>query len=220
MLLDLLNNLKSTQICTEHTPSRKCLTCAQLPSSDSKRVQHESDLAKNEAQSRDGGEDQTEVKHHGYKERRKEEIHLKELEWRAQSQNKRLKVKLQRKWKCGQIECVTNDRVLENAITAASQHLEHSATSTQTLSSLSTILDVCGPGPVNLGGELTVRHSALLAVWCSFMLLKALMKATAENRHRWQSTFALILLLCMDAWCPPPHLVFESLDRLALLNLT
>lgn len=48
-----------------------------------------------------------------------------------------------------------------------------------------TLCDVlCGPGPVNLGGELTVRHSALLVVddahSCCY---NHLMTATANDRQ-------------------------------------
>lgn len=45
--------------------------------------------------------------------------------------------------------------------------------------------EACGPGPVNLGGELTVRHSALLVVddahSCCYNLREHLLQTTDNN---------------------------------------
>lgn len=81
---------------------------------------------------------------------------------------------------------------------------------------------MCGPGPVNLGGELTVRHSALLVVDDHAATTSDDSYSQRQTKHGWQSTFSPLLLFYPR---PPPLLcnntpnpAFESLDLFGSLE--
>lgn len=77
---------------------------------------------------------------------------------------------------------------------------------------------ICVPGPVNLGGELTVRHSALLVVddahSCCYNLWWQLLRTTDDTIK--DEAHFLVLYSSISMHLPPSSGSFESLDRSAL----
>lgn len=76
---------------------------------------------------------------------------------------------------------------------------------------------ICGPGPVNLGGELTVRHSALFvaddAHSCCYSLWQQLQQTTDKTSMN-KNIFSFTALLMQPLGSFFPTLTFESLGSL------
>lgn len=86
---------------------------------------------------------------------------------------------------------------------------------------------MCGPGPVNLGGELTVRHSALLVVDDAHSCCYNLWWQIPQNNRQKKTSMTCHIFSSPAAPFrrPPPSIPvsllqpFKSLDLSALLNV-